>query len=330
MVDISQATSSTAYAFRRVIVASEGGSHLEALTRSAIQLAEPRARVRLIDMICDPLPLCPDLSSSYPDWRNAHTAMMHGAAAVLSNAARNLSTEIDEPETELIDLSLRQTNAARMLINKAYAWNADFIAISARLHESRRVCCLDPEEVASETDCPVLYVPSNRLAATSLTFERALVAVDGSDISLEALRIILGTLPSRSRLHVVYVTDRAMSGHAALQTQLVERHGFKVVEKVCALLRIRGGADDAMVIATEDTMDDVGSAIVREADRWQADLIVIGLHGGRYQARKEAGSVTRHALRHSPIPLLVCPRAHRSSDAAIDEASACSTQSDLK
>ncbi len=47
--------------------------------------------------------------------------------------------------------------------------------------------------------------------------------------------------------------------------------------------------------------------IVREAERWRADLIVMGTHGRRGLSRAMLGSDAEWVLRHSPVPVLMVP-----------------------
>ncbi|KAF1061876.1 universal stress protein [Burkholderia gladioli] len=59
------------------------------------------------------------------------------------------------------------------------------------------------------------------------------------------------------------------------------------------------------MVCTERTNDDVAHAILREAGRWGADLIVVGSHGRRGMARWLLGSVAGRVARMTSIPLLI-------------------------
>ncbi len=48
-------------------------------------------------------------------------------------------------------------------------------------------------------------------------------------------------------------------------------------------------------------------AIIKAADEWKADLIVIGSHGRTGLDRLLMGSVAEHVIRHSSIPVLIVP-----------------------
>lgn len=47
--------------------------------------------------------------------------------------------------------------------------------------------------------------------------------------------------------------------------------------------------------------------IVRTAEEWKADLIVIGTHGRKGFSHLFIGSVAEKVVRHSPVPVLVVP-----------------------
>jgi len=86
------------------------------------------------------------------------------------------------------------------------------------------------------------------------------------------------------------------------------------------LQRIRDEADDILQAAfkqastagiSADTQllehhsQQVGEAIVQEAGRWHADLIVMGTHGRRGFERAMMGSDAEYVARHTPVPLLL-------------------------
>lgn len=54
--------------------------------------------------------------------------------------------------------------------------------------------------------------------------------------------------------------------------------------------------------------DGIGEAIVREAERWSADLIVVGRHNRGAMERLLLGSVSAAVVRASEIPVLLVRR----------------------
>ena len=57
----------------------------------------------------------------------------------------------------------------------------------------------------------------------------------------------------------------------------------------------------------EDFSGRVANAVVDQARRWRADLIVMGTHGRRGLDRMFLGSDAELVARHSPVPVLLVP-----------------------
>jgi nucleotide-binding universal stress UspA family protein len=78
-----------------------------------------------------------------------------------------------------------------------------------------------------------------------------------------------------------------------------------------ALARIERGARAAgarpETVLVEDCGGRVADAIVQQAKRWRADLIVMGTHGRRGVKRVLLGSDADLVVRYSPVPVLLIP-----------------------
>jgi nucleotide-binding universal stress UspA family protein len=62
---------------------------------------------------------------------------------------------------------------------------------------------------------------------------------------------------------------------------------------------------EAALVDTETSNDDIAHAIVREAQRWNADLLALGTHGRRGPARWLLGSVASRVARIATTPLML-------------------------
>ena len=69
------------------------------------------------------------------------------------------------------------------------------------------------------------------------------------------------------------------------------------------------------VVETNPLRDDIAHTILRVAEEWPADLIVMGTHGRRGFQRLMLGSVAERFLRISCCPVLLVP----ASDTAAGE-----------
>jgi nucleotide-binding universal stress UspA family protein len=64
-------------------------------------------------------------------------------------------------------------------------------------------------------------------------------------------------------------------------------------------------------VLVEDFGGRVADAIVKQAKRWRADLIVMGTHGRRGVKRALLGSDADLVVRYSPVPVLLIPASGR-------------------
>ena len=140
-------------------------------------------------------------------------------------------------------------------------------------------------------------------------FERFLVASDGSEFSAGAIREAL-RMAQRcgARLRVISVIAGGNAELYAMGEQLVAqelnsaRQGLDEVERQAA----------ASGVACETEVVQAGhiyQEIVTQADRMQADLIIMGRRGRHGLARLMLGDVTARVIGHAHCSVLVVPRA---------------------
>jgi nucleotide-binding universal stress UspA family protein len=142
-------------------------------------------------------------------------------------------------------------------------------------------------------------------------YKRILVPVDGSRTAMLGLREAIRMAGSHgSRLRLLHVLDLArMLGtlmRARDSSELVaglQRKGERALESARALAaKHRVMADSAVVSRPEER---AAVAILEEAKRWNADLIVMGTHGRRGLNRILMGSDAELVVRSSPVPVLL-------------------------
>jgi nucleotide-binding universal stress UspA family protein len=146
---------------------------------------------------------------------------------------------------------------------------------------------------------------------------RILIATDGSPCSDRAVvSVATRPWPPGSRVEVVTVvhtripavTDPFLVG-AAAHVEALERERERAPERVRQAERQLSalGSDIESRVLEGDPVD----VIVNEADRWRADLVVVGTHGyGRVQ-RAALGSVSDAVVRHAScsVEVVRCPHA---------------------
>lgn len=153
-----------------------------------------------------------------------------------------------------------------------------------------------------------------------MAYKRILVPVDGSPTSrkgmLEAVKIARQNRGARVLLlHVV--EEFAAIGSPELGVDIgpvlasMRAGGRKRLEAAEAVARKAGCRPETRLV--ENFGVRVSDAIVGEARRWRADLIVIGTHGRRGVQRALMGSDAELVARYSAVPVLLVPARGRGA-----------------
>lgn len=143
-------------------------------------------------------------------------------------------------------------------------------------------------------------------------YQRILVPYDGSEPSDhalgEAIRMARLTGATMRLIHVVnqlavLTGIESAPGQSAAAIETTLRLGQSVLARGADRLR------DAGLVASTDLVENfnarLADLVVADAQRWQADLIVIGTHGRRGLRRALLGSDAEQILRSAPAPVLL-------------------------
>ena len=139
---------------------------------------------------------------------------------------------------------------------------------------------------------------------------RVLVATDGSDYSLAAARSVAGRAwPAGSEFRVISVADIVEAGiepwytDTGLLEELERLNWQHAQESIDAAEKILAAAGLAPV--KEAFTGFPRAAILDDAERWNAGLIVVGSHGKRGIDRLLLGSVSESVAVHAPCSVEV-------------------------
>ena len=142
-------------------------------------------------------------------------------------------------------------------------------------------------------------------------FNRVLVAIDDTSTSTAALsEAIRIAKDQQSALRIALVVD-VVTLDAESPQQLIEfedsvrKAGDRVLQKAAAEARKAGIEAETMRLEVQTLQDHVADALVRQAEAWRADLIVIGTHGRHGLSRLFIGSVAESVARIAPVPVLL-------------------------
>jgi nucleotide-binding universal stress UspA family protein len=149
-------------------------------------------------------------------------------------------------------------------------------------------------------------------------YQRILVAVDGSSTSLtglgEAIRLAQVTGGRLKLVHVLNVligAEYGMGVDANVLAASIRANGAEIIDEAAAITRKAGVAFEQQVV---ESFGRPADEIVKAADAWPAELIVIGTHGRRGLKRLAMGSDAELVLRLSSVPVLMVrekPEAHK-------------------
>jgi nucleotide-binding universal stress UspA family protein len=143
-------------------------------------------------------------------------------------------------------------------------------------------------------------------------YQRILVPVDGSSTSAQGLSeaIALAKLTGGSirLLHVIREPFEAIGIDGVMCSgvdiyKLVREGGESVLAKATEQVKANGIAVDSELLDSFDGR--VCDLVVRAAQSWSANLIVIGTHGRRGVGRMLLGSDAEQILRLAPTPVLL-------------------------
>jgi nucleotide-binding universal stress UspA family protein len=148
-------------------------------------------------------------------------------------------------------------------------------------------------------------------------YDKILVAIDGSDISMRALNAAIDLARDHhAQLQALYVIDNppvlSDAGYydpTILRTALLEE-SERVLVQAAQATQAAGLTATTELVEVETMGDDVAHQIERAAQRYGADVVVLGTHGRRGVRRLFLGSVAERFVRLSTRPVLLIPAGH--------------------
>jgi nucleotide-binding universal stress UspA family protein len=144
-------------------------------------------------------------------------------------------------------------------------------------------------------------------------YARILVALDDSAPAARALdeAVRLATA-LHAQLRLFHVVDNRLlwhGGEGPLDPEAIDEEwaaqGRQVLAQGEATARAGGVAVETGLGETDG--GGIDAAIVAEAARWEAQLIVVGAHGQRGLVQLVLGSVAEGVVRRAAVPVLVAP-----------------------
>lgn len=145
-----------------------------------------------------------------------------------------------------------------------------------------------------------------------MAYKRILVPVDGSPTSnaglREAIELCKGQEASLQLVHVVdyhYLVMTGLEAGAYIEDLMASLSvsGRRILKRGEAMAAKAGVKASSVLL--ESPAGPAADAIVRQAKKWKADLIVLGTHGRRGVRRMVMGSDAEQVVRNSPVPVML-------------------------
>ncbi len=141
-----------------------------------------------------------------------------------------------------------------------------------------------------------------------MNYKKILIAVDSSEYSLHATKKGMElALQMSAKVAVVYVVDASkalgnfdvglLPGEALLALKKEAEQTFEVLGEMYPGIELEHFMPEGFP----------REEIIKTAETWQADLIVMGTHGRTGLSHLLMGSVAEYVLHHSKVPLLIVP-----------------------
>ena len=307
----SDADDKGAPAIRRILIAVDSSPASMQAVNWTRQVVDAQSRVLIVSVAQNLREFLSLGQLAAVDFGAANDRFLRDANGALVEASRIFEGSDVPVETQLLELAARGGDVAHALVETAEVWHADLLVVGARHHHGllRWVEGTVSKPVTRLAACSILVVPGDPAMKITHGPQRILFAVDGSSASLQALRSGVQFASADAQVRAVYVVDRAvrMSDLAGLDplAEAFLATGELALTRAAHLFSSLRCQTETALLDTEPRNDDVPHAIVREAARWGADLIVMGTHGRRGIARWLLGSIASRVASITQTPLLL-------------------------
>lgn len=144
--------------------------------------------------------------------------------------------------------------------------------------------------------------------------KKILCPIDFSDLSDETLEIALQLAEKyEASFHILYVLSRpnfydwSLTGMSTtVMDNWFEETKKEVTAKIHALVEIVKKDHPALTLTSEiNELIDPSEGIIEVAEKFKADLIILGSHGRKGLNRILMGSVAESVLRHAPCGVMI-------------------------
>jgi nucleotide-binding universal stress UspA family protein len=201
------------------------------------------------------------------------------------------------------------------ILDYAAYWGADFIVIGSQGSGKVRRFLLGgvAQTVVRHAHCSVEIVRPGPDQTGESAFKKIVLAIDGSEFSLAAAQSVADRpWPDKAEVKavcVIHVPDpvtESWEGASEAISRIEGEYFEEAEEDLTAASKILAGA--GLDVTTAVLEGYPKTVILEEADRWEADLVVVGSHGRRGVSRLVMGSVSEAVAMHAHCSVEVIRR----------------------
>ncbi|WP_131781545.1 universal stress protein [Legionella gresilensis] len=145
-----------------------------------------------------------------------------------------------------------------------------------------------------------------------MTYKKIMLAVDGSEIGQVAVKEIIKIAQNKDvTVRLVYIVDETFiyQGSTIDYGALVSAYreeGQKILDDIEKLIISQSSIKvEKTIVELKKIQVRIAELIMKEAQKWPADLLVIGTHGRRGFNRFFLGSVAENIIRIATVPVLL-------------------------
>lgn len=288
----------------RILVATD----LSELADEAIRQAHAWSKDDVDLAVCHVVPNLQPISILFPQRTQETIVDLATLQTRAEDAVRKRVCDLTGRAPSSFEVFVEQGVDYAAVAQRAAAWKADLLVVGTHGFTGLKRILLGSvaERIARYAPCPVLVARPGPQGGP------VLAATDLSDPSLPALTAGQHEAERRAvPLRVIHAVDLLMYSlpGAALPMGMVPMtYTPEVVESLTAAVRVTLAGAMQSAHATGDAevvFGDATSIVVREAERCQAQLVVVGTHGRTGLPQVTLGSVAEKIVRTAPCSVLV-------------------------
>jgi nucleotide-binding universal stress UspA family protein len=297
---------------RSVLVATDLTAESDELVRSAATLArQVGARLHLVHAVEPPAWRADGFGSDVLFMQRS----IHEARSALEDQIRRTASGLAPGPTRTVAYERAHT----AILQRAKELEVDLLIIGAhRGGLARRVLGTTADRIVRSAATPCLVLPR----PLRMPLERVLVPTDFSAQAREALQVslawggALGGQDGSIRVRVLHVAP------ALQQPGLHGREAstLGIEDDIRSVSSAWRGPAETVLEPRAVLADDPADQVLREADDFEADLLVLGTHGHGALGRALIGSVSSEVARLSPRPVLLVPPRFSAVEAVVPPA----------